>query len=356
MNTPYLLAFLVSTALALLLTPWVQKLSVQIGATDNPNEAARKLHKKIMPRAGGIVLYVVFMLSAFLFVPDKPVAFGGLVVSSTLVFLIGLWDDIRRLSPWTKLAVQLIAGLTAVVAYGIGVEVISNPFGSQILLTSHVFDVFSTALPFWSVFVTTLWLVGMTNTMNFLDGLDGLAAGVAAIAAFILFLVSILPRINQPTTALLAIILAGACIGFLRYNFHPARIFLGDSGAYFLGMILANLAVISGAKLATALLVLGIPVLDAVWSAVRRLASGRSPFTADRGHIHYLLLDSGLKQRQVVLIIYGIALSFGLIALIGDGRLKIMAFAGLVVLMAAGIVSLSVLKRKRTRPSTPVER
>lgn len=352
----YLLALIVSSGLALVLTPYIQRLSSRIGATDNPKEATRKLHKKIMPRAGGIVLYLVFMVCAFIFVPDRPAAFGGLVISSTLVFLIGLWDDIRRLSPWTKLAVQLIAAIVAVVAYGIGVEVISNPFGASISLSNQAFDVFNTAIPFWSFFVTTLWLVGMTNTMNFLDGLDGLATGVGAIAAFILFLVSILPRINQPTTALLAIILLGACLGFLRYNFHPAKIFLGDSGAYFLGMVLANLAVISGAKLATALLVLGIPVLDAVWSAIRRLASGHSPFTADRGHIHYLLLDSGLKQRQVVLIIYAVALSFGLVAIIGDSRLKIIALFALAALMAAGVISLGLLKRRRSVAAAGPER
>ncbi len=343
----YLLAFLVSLVLALGLTPLVEKFSRRVGAIDNPNEAARKIHQKIMPRAGGLVLYFVFMVCTLVFVPNRPAAFGGLVVSSTLVFLIGFWDDIHRLSPWTKLAVQLIAAVSAVLAYGIGVEVLTNPLGGHIFLNTQSVDVLNATVPLWSFIITVLWLVGMTNTINFLDGLDGLATGVSAIAAFILFIVSLLPRINQPTTALMAVILLGACLGFLRYNFHPARIFLGDSGAYFLGMVLGSLAVISGAKLATALLVLGIPVLDAIWSVVRRLAHKQSPFSADRGHIHYLLLDAGFTHRQVVLIIYALALAFGLVAIIGDGRFKLAGLVVLVCTMGTGIILLSWPRLKR---------
>ena len=343
----YFFVLLVSAGLSLGLTPYVQRLAERLGLTDDPAETNRKIHQKITARAGGISLYVVFMLCAFTFVPGRPAAFGGLVIASTLVFLIGLWDDIHRLNPWLKLAVQLIAAIIATVIYGIGIDVISNPFSNQISLTKQTIEVLNTTLPIWSFTITIVWLVGMTNTVNFLDGLDGLATGVSAIAAFILFLVSMLPRINQPTTAMLAIILLGVCLGFLRHNFYPAKIFLGDSGAYFLGMTLGYLAVISGAKLATALLVLGIPVLDAVWSVIRRLATGRSPFQADRGHIHHMLLDSGLNQRQVVLIIYGLALSFGLVAVIGDGRIKIISLGIMMMIVFIGILSLSLTARRR---------
>jgi UDP-N-acetylmuramyl pentapeptide phosphotransferase/UDP-N-acetylglucosamine-1-phosphate transferase len=142
--------------------------------------------------------------------------------------------------------------------------------------------------------------------------------------------------------------LLGACLGFLRYNFYPAKIFLGDSGAYFLGMMLGSLAIISGAKLATALLVLGVPVIDALWSVVRRLAKGKSPFAADRGHFHYVLLDAGLTQRQAVLIIYALSLAFGLVALIGGGLAKLIALVTLAVIVGLLMLVLGLARRRKS--------
>jgi UDP-GlcNAc:undecaprenyl-phosphate GlcNAc-1-phosphate transferase len=174
---------------------------------------------------------------------------------------------------------------------------------------------------------------------------------VSGIAALILFLVSVSPKIDQPATAVLALILLGACLGFLRYNFFPAKIFLGDSGAYFLGMMLGSLAIISGAKLATALLVLGVPVLDAIWSVVRRLATGRSPFSADRGHFHYILVDAGLSQRKTVLLIYLLALAFGAVALLGDSLQKLIALGVLAVLIAVLMVLFTARRRRKDTAS-----
>jgi UDP-GlcNAc:undecaprenyl-phosphate GlcNAc-1-phosphate transferase len=189
----------------------------------------------------------------------------------------------------------------------------------------------------------------MTNTINFLDGIDGLSGGVSAIAAGIIFLLAMTDKVNQPATALVSIILAGGCLGFLVYNFYPAKIFNGDSGAYFLGMTLGILAIFSGAKLATAALVLGLPILDATWSVLRRLAHRKSPFTADRGHLHYLFLDAGFSQRQAVMTIYVLCLAFGLIGIVGSSQQKILGIILLFIVMAALLVGLAYLKRIRSQ-------
>jgi UDP-GlcNAc:undecaprenyl-phosphate GlcNAc-1-phosphate transferase len=190
-------------------------------------------------------------------------------------------------------------------------------------------------------------MVGLANTINFLDGLDGLASGVSGIAALVMFAAAVGPRIHQPLTALLAIILAGAAFGFLPFHFYPAKIFMGDSGAYFLGLALAMLAIYSGAKLATAVLVLGFPIADAAWAAVRRMAKGRSPFRPDRQHFHHLLLDAGMSQRQAVLTLYAVSTAFGLVALMVGSFEKLVALVILLILMAASVAGLVLFNLHR---------
>lgn len=338
---------LVATAV---LVPYISKLAIRFGAVDDPKEAKRKVHTQVTPRIGGVALFATFFVLAAILVRPLPPSFVGLFLACFLVFGIGLYDDFRRVSPWVKLTVQVLAAVIAVVGFNIRVDVISNPFGQQFSL-NELFGIGLASTAIVPIILSVLWLVGMTNTINFLDGLDGLAAGVSGVAALILFFVALLPRINQPDTAMMAIILLGACLGFLIYNFYPASIFLGDSGAYFLGMLLGLLSIISGAKLATALLVLGVPVLDAVWAVVRRLASGRSPFSADRGHIHHLLLDVGFSQTQAVLLIYAFALIFGLVALIGDGRDKVVALTLLCIVVVFGVALLTLIRRRRHKNS-----
>jgi UDP-GlcNAc:undecaprenyl-phosphate GlcNAc-1-phosphate transferase len=189
--------------------------------------------------------------------------------------------------------------------------------------------------------LSLLWMVGLANTINFLDGLDGLASGVSGIAAVIMFGLALGPRVDQPAVAMLAIIVAGAAFGFLPYNFFPAKIFMGDSGAYFLGLVLAMLAIYSGAKLATLALVLGVPIVDSLWVAVRRLAQKRSPFRADRQHLHHLLVDAGWSQSRAVIMMYALVTGFGLAALILDSFAKLLVLGGLgagVVLTTAWLV------------------
>lgn len=351
----YLVGLISSFLIAALLVPFVKKLAIRIGAVDNPKEEKRKIHKAVMPRGGGVAIFISFVLVSLALVGVFPKPFVGMIIAGTIVLIVGLIDDVRRLNPWVKLAVQIVAALIATIGFGIGIESITNPFGNTL-----VFDIPNANLSLLGIQLSfnwiaaslaVLWLVGMTNTINFLDGIDGLSGGVSAIAAGIIFLLSISQRVNQPETALVSIILMGACMGFLLYNFYPAKIFNGDSGAYFLGMTLGILAIFSGAKLATAALVLGLPILDAVWAVVRRVIHGKSPFTADRGHLHYLFLDAGFSQRQAVLIIYLLCFTFGLIGIAGTTNQKLLGIGGLFLVMFVLIVGLAYLKRRNAAKS-----
>jgi UDP-GlcNAc:undecaprenyl-phosphate GlcNAc-1-phosphate transferase len=349
----YIIGLLSAFLIATLLVPVVKKVATKVGAVDNPEEADRKIHKSVMARGGGLAIYIAFVIVCFSLLDVIPKEFVGLMVAGTMVLIVGLIDDVRRLSPWVKLAVQLLAALVAAIGFGITISNITNPFGDTIALeqTTTVLSLFGATFSFnWlAVLLAVVWMVGMTNTINFLDGIDGLSGGVSAIAAGIIFLLAISDKVAQPSTALVSIILMGATLGFLVYNFYPAKIFNGDSGAYFLGMTLGILAIFSGAKLATAALVLGLPILDAVWAVIRRLLHKKSPFTADRGHLHYLFLDAGFSQRQAVLSIYLLCIIFGLVGIMGTTLQKVIGIIVLIVVMAVLLSGLAVLKRRRSK-------
>ncbi|MFA6909040.1 MAG: MraY family glycosyltransferase, partial [Patescibacteria group bacterium] len=191
-----------------------------------------------------------------------------------------------------------------------------------------------------------VWMMGMMYTTKFLDGLDGLVSGVTTIGAIVLFVLSLTREVAQPETALLAVILAGAAAGFLIFNFHPAKIFLGEGGSLWMGFILGTLAIISGAKIATALLILGIPILDVAWVIMRRLLQGKSVTHADRQHLHFRLLDIGLSHRAVVFILYAVTAAFGISALLFHGKEKLIVLFLLLVVMLV-IASIVVRKYKK---------
>lgn len=347
----YLLGFIAGGLLTILLVPPVRRLAFKVGAVDEVSKEKRKIHTKPIARAGGLAIFIGFLAVSWALVSQVTTPYIGLIVAGAMVLLIGLADDVRGVNPWLKLLVHVAAALTACLVFGISIDAVSNPFGNTLVFSATQWHLTfgSTALTINVVAtaLTVIWLVGMTNTMNLLDGLDGLSGGVAAIAAVIMFFVAVGPKVNQPDTALIALVLAGCCLGFLVYNFNPAKIFNGDSGAYFLGMTIGILAIFSGAKLATAMLVLGLPIIDTLWAVVRRVASGRSPFSADRGHIHHLLLDSGLTQRQSVLVIYAFSIVFGVVALVASSSQKILAFGLLVVILTILIMSLTLLRRRK---------
>src|SRR5579885_1345066 len=273
-----------------------------------PQPKAHHIHKRPIPRLGGIGIFLAFFIVSLLFF--RPAndyerhVYIGLIAAAVLVVAVMAIDDLRGLPPWLRLLVQTLAALIAMFPAGHGtlIEVLHNP-----LLTTNQGQV---PLGLWlSVPFTWFWIVGMMNTINWIDGLDGLAGGVVTITAVVMAAISWL--LGQPAAALLCAVLAGATLGFLPLNWSPARLFMGDSGAMFLGLALAVLSNVGGAKLATMLLLLGLPILDTSRVILRRMRAGRSPLRFDMSHLHHRLLAGGLTPRQIVLIFYAVTATFG---------------------------------------------
>lgn len=338
----YLVPFLAALATSLILTPQIRKYAIKHNIMAMPGE--RKIHKEPVAYLGGVAIFLGFLIPALAFLPTSR-RFISLIIGVSLLVIVGVIDDMKPISPWIKLGAQIVAALI-VLAGGIGIQYITNPLGGVIDLTAGRFAVEVAGgvyhiTPIGNL-LTVLWIVGMVNVVNFMDGLDGLAAGVSAISAFVLFVLSIGANVHQPEVAILAIITVG-WQGFLPYNFFPAKIFMGDGGAYFLGVILALLAIYSGGKLATAGLVLGFAIFDGLWAVIRRLLNKRSPFSPDRHHIHHLLLDAGMSQRAAVLTLYGVSASFGALALLGNAQVKAVGFVLLILIM---VIATFILSRK----------
>jgi len=333
----FLIVFAVSLGLALLLTPWVRQVGLRLNAVDRPG--GRRRHQGTVPRTGGVALYLAFTVAVLLTVllpegrlmpvrtdPNEITRLTGLLLGSTFVFLFGLYDDRREQGPLVQLIAQVLAAIIAI-GFLIFIEYVNNPFTGERTPT----------FPFWLTFgVTLFWLLGMMNTMNWLDGLDGLAAGVTLIASAMVFLNATV-RLDPPQTSLgpLPLALAGATLGFLVYNLRPGCIFMGSSGSYFLGYTLGALAIIGGAKIATVLLVMAIPVLDVAWQIISRLRRGQSPWQGDRGHLFFRLVDRGVPARRIVLAYYLLCLLFGGLALLLPAPLY-----KLLALLIIGIVTL----------------
>ena len=306
----YMLAFVIAAGVALLITPGVIFLAAKTGAMDAPD--ARKVHKKPIPRIGGLGIYAAFMvamLSVISFVEVSPEVMQeliGLMVGGSLIVLVGVIDDYKNLPAKVKLVGQILAAAILVVGFDVRIDFITDPFGDY-LYTEWL------AVP-----ATIFWIVGLTNTVNLIDGLDGLAAGVSTIAAVTIFLVALQQGIIL--VAVLTAALAGAAFGFLYYNYNPARIFMGDSGSMFLGYMLAGISVIGAVKSAATIalivpiLALGLPILDTTFAIVRRYRGGVPIFKPDKGHLHHRLLDLGFSQRQAVLLMYVISALLGLSA------------------------------------------
>ena len=331
---PFLvLAFAAAAVLALVLTPLARRLALRVGSVDQPNQ--RRVNRLPVPRGGGIAVAAAFLVVAAAIVAfanrlgvpiasrlaePEPREVVGLLAGAAIATLIGALDDAFELRARWQLFGQLAVAVFAVIA-GISVGLVNNPFGPGNILLDG---------PYAAGF-TIIWIVGMINSINFIDGLDGLSTGIALIAAVTLGLISMTTAINQPDVAILCLALAGALLGFLRWNFHPASIFIGTSGVMFVGYALAVLSILGSAKVAVALLVLGIPIIDTFWNIVRRVATGRSPFTPDRGHIHHRLLDLGLSHSRTVLVIYAICLSLAILSFVLSGTGQVYAFLGLAV-------------------------
>ena len=329
--TEYVLAFVFAAITALVATPLVMILAARTGALDVPD--ARKVHKKPIPRIGGIGIYAAFIISMVLiriFVElSGELLWGvsGLILSGTIIMLVGIIDDYKNLPAKVKLLGQIFAAAILVIGFDVRIDFITDPFGDYIYLE------------WFAVPATIFWLVGLSNTINLIDGLDGLAAGVSMIAAITIMFVAL--EQNVMIIAVLTAALAGAAFGFLFFNFNPASIFMGDSGALFLGFMLAGISVIGAVKCAATIalivpiLALGLPILDTAFAIVRRYRGGVPIFRPDKGHLHHRLLGLGFTQRQAVLLMYVISALLGLSAVaLTEVSSQIAIFILLIVVIA----------------------
>jgi UDP-GlcNAc:undecaprenyl-phosphate GlcNAc-1-phosphate transferase len=330
-----LAALVIAAIVSYLLTPVAIRIAKATGAIDEPDQG-RRVHRQPIPRAGGLAVATAFVvvgtvtwwiadsgrLFAGWFNADNPLQaitpgqvgalMGGVILAAVFGFIDDRWQVRAR---WQLLEQLLLAGVA--IAGAITISTLVNPLGflgGALGGTKLVLAPIPGELTAVAALVTALWVVGMINSINFVDGLDGLSTGVTLIAATTLGIISMIgqPWNVEPVVALLCAALAGALAGFLPWNFNPARVFIGTTGVYAVGFALACLAILGTAKIAVALLVLGVPIIDTFWIIIRRLSAGRSPFTPDRGHFHHRLLDLGLSHRDAVLLIYGLC---GILAL-----------------------------------------
>jgi UDP-GlcNAc:undecaprenyl-phosphate GlcNAc-1-phosphate transferase len=304
--------------LSLVLTPVVRRLARRFDVVDQPG--ARRVHSAPIPRGGGLAVAAAFMVVAGMtlaIAPDRDLfdtstlsarQVAALLGGGALAAILGTIDDWFDLRARWQLAGQLVLAAFAV-SLGITVEYLANPFGPGVIELGGLFG----------IGFTVVWILGMVNSINFIDGLDGLSSGIALIAAVTLAIISLTGPVFQPEIAVLCLALAGSLAGFLRWNFHPASIFVGTSGVMFMGYTLALLSILGTGKVAVALLVLGVPIIDTFWIIVRRVAAGHSPFSPDRGHL------------QTVLLIYGLCVALGILSLVLSGSGQLYAFLGALV-------------------------
>jgi len=366
---PLILAALLAAAgAAWLLTPLAMRVAARAGAIDEP-DAGRRVHSRPIPRAGGLAVAAAFVgvggLAVLLIGFSRPTGpfpylyvlggnevnrnqilalFGGALLAAAFGFIDDRWQIKARWQLVFQIALALLA-----IAMGLVITVVNNPLdflGG--LLSPATIRLAPEAGPLTpaAILVTILWVVGMINSINFIDGLDGLSTGIALIAALTLGIISLTEGVGSyaPLTALLCAALAGSLAGFLPWNFHPARVFIGTTGVMAVGYALAVLSIMGTAKVAVALLVLGVPIIDTFWIITRRLLSRRSPFEPDRGHFHHRLLDLGLSHRGAVLLIYALSAVLAVMAIAlagGSGPL----YAFMAVVVGSGLVLLLVTYR-----------
>lgn len=338
----YLCTGLIALIVVLVSTPLVKTIGLKTGRVDNPNE--RKVHDRPMVRLGGVAMFsgtlmalgVAWGLGWF---PTGELSGSslGVLLGAIAFFGIGFGDDLFELGALTRLAMQFIVASGAWIM-GVRIEYLSIP------LVTDAFPLGMLSLP-----LTLIWLVGMVNAINWIDGLDGLAAGVTAIAAGALFINTI--HLDQPMMALMAVALLGATVGFLRYNFHPAQIFMGDGGSYFLGFLLAAMGTVSFSKTTDLAaiwlpyLVLAVPLVDMTTVVFGRLKDKVSPFKPDKRHLHHRLLAAGLPHRSTVLLIYALTLWTGSVAIAVAGFTNGLLYAGLASVML-GLVGWQLWRKR----------
>ena len=342
------LALIVACAAAFLSTPLVKSLAYKVGAIDVPKDN-RRMHKEPIPRLGGLAIFIAFILATLLFA-DIDRQMQGILLGAVMIVVLGVVDDSMALPALPKFVVQIAAAGVAVY-HGCVIQFVSNP------------NVFSAAsylnLGWISVPLTIVWIVAITNAVNFIDGLDGLAVGVSAISTASLLVIALM--VAEVNIAVILAALLGACMGFMPYNLNPAKIFMGDTGATFLGYILACLSVTGLFKLyaiisfAVPFLILGVPIFDICFAIGRRVIHGQNPMQADRGHVHHRLIDMGFNQKQSVAIIYMLTAILGLSAavLTSSGEMRALVLIGSILLV--GGIGLRVIFAK-DKPQENIEK
>ena len=338
---PGVLVFLFTVVLCLL----ALKIFPKLGLVDRPRKYGLKRFP--IPYYGGIVIYIAFIVMTLVFVPlDRSVL--ALLGGATMIFVIGFLDDLFGLSPFIRLFVQFIAGVVLVFG-GIGILSINLPFVGTLILSEPIFN----GVMVLSVLFTIFWVMAVLNTMNFVDGIGGLSSGVSFVAGLTIFILSIHPGIHenpesQLGVAMIALIIAMISLAFLFFDFPKPKILMGDSGSTLLGFIIATLAIFSGGKVATAFLVLGIPILDMIWVVVRRTLQGRKFWHGDLFHLHHRLLGINLSEKTVVSLYLFITALFGVFAVtFVTSEQKLFILIALVILMLFLAASLVFLPRKK---------
>jgi len=334
-------ALLIACVVSFAATPLVKSLAYKVGAIDVPKDN-RRMHKTPIPRLGGLAIFIAFLFSVIIFV-DIDRQMQGILLGAVMIVVLGVMDDIMTLRALPKFLVQ-IAAAGIVVYHGCSIQFISNP---------NVFsDVAYISLGWWGIPLTIIWIVAITNAVNFIDGLDGLAVGVSAISTASLLVIALM--VAEMNVSVILAALLGSCLGFIPYNKNPAKIFMGDTGATFLGFILACLSIQGLFKLyaiisfAVPFLILGIPIFDICFAFLRRIAKGQNPMVADRGHVHHRLIDMGFNQKQAVAISYMLTAILGLAAVLltTSGELKALILIGSIIIV--GAIGLRIIFKRQS--------
>ena len=327
-----ILAMAVALVVSFLMTPVVKTFAYKVGAIDVPKDA-RRMHKVPIPRLGGLAIFIGFMVSMLLFVPITP-EIKSILLGAVIIVVLGVVDDIMALPAMLKFVVQIVAAAIPA-THGVTIQAFSNP---NIFSENLYWVLGSLSIPF-----TVLWIVAITNSVNLIDGLDGLANGVSAISATTMLDIAMLASEAQVAVVMAALV--GACVGFMPYNLNPAKMFMGDTGATFLGYILATMSIQGLFKYYAVIsfvvpfLILGLPIFDTAFAFIRRIAHGQSPMHADRSHIHHRLIDMGFTQKQAVAVLYIISAILGLCAVVLTTSSALKAMLLLLALCAAGALS-----------------
>jgi UDP-GlcNAc:undecaprenyl-phosphate/decaprenyl-phosphate GlcNAc-1-phosphate transferase len=327
---PFIKSFIVSVILIYFLIWIFGKIFKIIKIKTRKRISSRHIHSSNISRLGGIAIILAFIVTILV---DKNLfiiqSLWGIIFASILILIVGVYDDFFELDWKIQLFFQ-IAVAVLIFIMGVRIEFITNPFGGYIFLNIGKY-----IIP--SLFFVIIWVVLIINSMNWLDGIDGLSGGVAFIGALTIFFLSLKPEVNQPPMGIITMALAGAIAGFLIFNFRPAMILAGTSGSMFMGFILATLSIFAGVKIATALLVLTIPVIDTIWVIGERIRTGNSIFKSDKRHLHYKLMELGWSQRKISFLYYFITLFIAIVAL------NTKAIGKMITIILATVIMIFVL-------------